>query len=531
VTVTPGESTDDPSDDNITHVNGGSGNPNGYDIQNGVIIAIGDNVQIWLTPNSPDGTIHGDHIPQCSDPSQIHYYDSNGNVNGSSSDHTDIFVVGDHTGGYYQQGDWAYDHYEFRPMNNITGNQGVPEGDAGKDYLFVPGDGSDYSVSGVDHPNNHQNNTIDNIQITDGNGSHLIGNANGMEGIVFGDGPSPTLGGDTDITTSITLNVDVDLQSSNSNDHLTLITFSGLPEGAQFSGDYTSVTYDLAHGTYTLTFDENTTHYDGQISVELPEGQHELGDITMEVDSTASDQHDTDFSFNGDEGGQFESGTDTPTSDEHPADSDTAQDDTLNTDHTTDSDQHPPVDTAEDHPTDDNSISTTDTGSDESSTAHDETGTTVDGSNNTTLLVDSEELHLGPVDAGVSTTVSQTEAVDASLNNLLGTDQGSQVADSSTETADHDVPPAENDSTAPSVSQDEPVNFSDIIQDDDSHQDLESLIKAATPNTDPAGSDADAGDTAPVGPPGEGGDDSDGGDGSQDAMDNLIAKPDTDSDS
>jgi hypothetical protein len=43
VTITPGGKTTDTSDNTITHINGGSGNPNGYDIQNGVIVAIGSN--------------------------------------------------------------------------------------------------------------------------------------------------------------------------------------------------------------------------------------------------------------------------------------------------------------------------------------------------------------------------------------------------------------------------------------------------------------------------------------------------------
>jgi hypothetical protein len=552
VGVTPGSQSEEASDNNVMHVNGGSEAPNGYDVQNGVIIAIGDNVQIWLTPDSPDGAIKGDQVPEHSNPDQIHYYDSHGNVNGSSAGHTDIFVVGDHTGGYYQQGDWSNDHYDFRPVHNISGNQGTAGGSAGKDYIFVNGDSANYNVTGVDHTANHQNNAFDNLQITNSeNGSHLIGHANGIEGVIFGDGPSSSMGGSTEVTHSVTLNVDVDLESSDSNDHLTSLTLNGLPEGAHFSGEYTDVSYDGDKGSYTLTFDDHATHYDGQISVELPEGQHDIGDISMEVNSTASEHHDTDFSFNGEEGGQFVSGTDTTGSDDHPADdaadsahieaTSAAVDDLSHADagdtHADSNDAH--TDTGDTH------ADAGDTHADAEATADTDT-TAADDNASAPLLIDSSEISLdfGGSEEAEAHDAQSVSTMDAgSLNNLLG-DDGEQAENDTNGTAAHATQPDNSsasgdgsdsashdssDSASPGLDQDQPINFSDIILDGDEHQDLASLIQGDSAPATPVDPTEDTDHPAPVAPPGEGGDDAGSGDGgSHDDMDNLIAKPDSD---
>jgi uncharacterized protein RhaS with RHS repeats len=69
------------------------------------------------------------------------------------------------------------------------------------------------------------------------------------------------------------------------------------------SGNYTDVTYDAVNKVYVLTFASDTTHYSGQVSVELPDGKSTLGDITLDVDSTASDQLEHHFTFDGEEAG------------------------------------------------------------------------------------------------------------------------------------------------------------------------------------------------------------------------------------
>ncbi|QMI05781.1 hypothetical protein [Citrobacter sp. RHB25-C09] len=552
VDASSGGNAGDGSDNTVMHINGGSDDPNGYDVQNGVIIAIGDNVQIWLTPDSPDGTIRGDHVPESSNPNQIHYYDSNGNVNASSGQHTDIFVVGEHTGGYYQQGDWANDHYDFRPINNITGNQGVPEGSAGKDYIFVTGDSSNYNVSGVDHPDNHQNNSIDNLQITHSeNGSHPIGNANGIEGVVFGDGPSPPLGGATDVTHDATLDLDIHLQSGDSSDHLTSITLTGLPEGAHFSGEYTDVSYDSDHGSYTLTFDDQTTHYEGQVSVELPEGQQSIGDVSLEVNSTTSEHHDTDFSFNAEDGAHFESGTGTDNSDDHPAD------DASDTDHA-----EAGSETADDHPQDDaqpdqqtDADNTTAQNVDTGSTEH-EADSAADGGDHELSLLDTEDIYMdfGAL-AGDDAEAHDSDGggggggggkghgheQDHGQGNAYAYGHDKDHGQSDDHRSDHDQSGNQGksdiaqqghdadhaDQSAHSLDQEQPLNFSDIIHDSDEHQDLASLIQGESPPAvpvDPKDGPEPHGHGAPV----EGADDAGHGGGGHDDMDNLIAKPDSD---
>jgi hypothetical protein len=79
---------------------------------------------------------------------------------------------------------------------------------------------------------------------------------------------------------TVTLNLDINLESSDSNDHLNSITVGGIPEHATFSGNYTDVAYDAINKVYVLTFASDTTHYSGQVSVELPDGKSTLGDIT-----------------------------------------------------------------------------------------------------------------------------------------------------------------------------------------------------------------------------------------------------------
>lgn len=464
---------------------------------------------------------------------------------------------------------------------SITGNQGVPEGDAGKDYIFVSGDSSNYNVSGVDHPQNHQNNTVDNVQITNNTtGSHPIGNANGIEGIVFGDGPSSLLGGSTDVSHSVTLNVDIDLASSDSSDHLTSVTLSGIPEGAQFTGDHTSVTWDPDHGSYTLTFDDNTTHYEGQVSVALPEGQNAVGDITMEVNSTASDHHDTEFHFNGEEGGQFVSGAEPETTSDHAADDtgDTAHVDatSVEIDHTADASHVDATSTETSSTSDAPQVDATSQAADDAShdstqaesisaTAQDadadnthDADTATDHSAQDLSLLDTEDIFMDFDHAGGAESHSQDDNDhgrghayghenepggghayghenepghgrdnDHQADNAKQGGHGeSDATDKSHDTADHD----NGDRADHTLNQEQPINFSDILHDGDEHQDLANLIQgpsAPAVPVDPKDPDHHGHGAPPV----EGQEDAGHGAGGHDDMDNLIAKPDTDANS
>jgi hypothetical protein len=475
VTVTPGSKTADTSDNTVTHINGGSGNPNGYDVQNGVIVAIGSNVHVWLTPDSPDGAIKGDFVPTAASASQIHYYTSSGNANtdDSGKGHTDIFVVGAHTGGYYQQSDWPNTKYNFVSLKGITGNGGVTEGDVGKDYIFVQGNSADYTVTGVPHPQNHQNNDIDNLQITNKDGSHPYENANHIEGVVFGNGPSSTHGGSTDVSYKVTLNLDVNIESSDSNDHLNTVTFNGIPENATFTGNYVNVSYDAANKVYVMTFDSHTTHYSGQVSVDLPDGKSTLGDITLDVDTTASEHHDTHFDFDGEEGGQHVSDShshDASTADYHP--------DAVDESHTTDS--H----IAEDNPVDtDNEARTLSSNESESDkltlassaveeTSASETDHSVTTEAHSASLIDESSLMLSPqgADNALGSAETPTTTADNAVNPLSG-DEHTDMA--STEPAT----PTTESALSTSAGHDDTLNFSDIIHDEE-HNDLSSLIQA-----------------------------------------------------
>ena len=510
VTVTPGTKTVDTSDDTVTQINGGSGNPNGYDIQNGVIVAIGSNVHVWLTPDSPDGKIKGDVVPKSASPDQIHYYTSSGNANAgdSSKGHTDIFVVGDHTGGYYQQSDWSNDRYDFKPLNGITGNQGLPESDVGKDYIFVQGNEKDYTVTGVDHPQNHQNNDIDNLHVYEkGTWNGPFQNANGIEGVVFGSGPSSTHGGSTDVSYKVTLNLDVNLESSDSSDHLNTVTFGGIPENATFSGNYVNVSYDAVNKVYVMTFDSDTTHYSGQVSVGLPDGKSTLGNITLDVDSTASDQHDTHFDFDGQAGGQYvsdsDSHSDVNTTDSHV---DATEHSLMTASHIVD-DGHTDSDSEARTVESDKLTLASTTADDSASSDTDHNVTTQESS---ASLIDDSHLMLSPEPA--DNAQGQAETPTASADNASSALSGDEHNETALTTAG-----TQSDSTG----HEEPLNFSDIIHDEE-HNDLSSLIQAG-----PQNETAD-GPTEIEHVPAEGGTtaDADGyAAGHEAMMESLIAKP------
>ncbi len=443
-----------------------------------MIVAIGSNVHVWLTPDSPDGKIQGDFVPKADSPDQIHYYNSQGNANANNDGktHTDIFVVGDHTGGYYQQGDWPQDRYEFRPINGITGNQGLPHSDEGKDYIFVQGNEADYTVTGVDHPQNNKNNDIDNLHVVDNEtGKSPFQNANGIEGVIFGDGPSSSHGGDTTVTTTATLNLDINLESSANSDHLTSLSLGGIPENATFTGNYTSVSYDAENKVYHLTFDNDTSHFIGQVSVELPDGKSDFGEITLEVGSTADDQHETDFTVDGKEGGTFvseshggEEHADDAVDDEHP----------LMASHSIE-ESHADHDVEES----DKQIHTS----------------SLEADNHAASLIDDDNLLL-------STTAEHNETPTASADHALPGDDQSE---------------AFTTLQSASPGQDEQLNFSDLIHDE-GHNDLSTLIQAG-PQSGAADGQAEIEHV-----PAEGGEiaGTDGYDAGNDAMlDNLIAKP------
>jgi hypothetical protein len=160
----------------ITQVNGGSGAAEGFDIQDGKIVAIGSNVRVWLSD--------GDTVPNSADSANqiTHYHD--GNVN-SDGKYADIYVV--HDGSGYTNGNA---HQGLNAINGMT--QSVDSGHKG--YIFLQ-DGSEADYKCSPGPNNNANsnvNTLENVSITGTHndadqGLHLQG-VNHIEGVIFGDG-------------------------------------------------------------------------------------------------------------------------------------------------------------------------------------------------------------------------------------------------------------------------------------------------------------------------------------------------------
>ncbi len=438
---------------------------------------------MWLTPTSPDGKIAGDSVPAHDNASQIKYYDqsSNANTDDTAKGYSDIFVVSGHTGGYYQQGDWQPSQAQFRDLKGITGNGGVAQGDAGKDYIFVSGNSENYNVSYSSNNNaSTQNNTYDGLKITDKTtGKGLYENANHIEGVIFGNGTTSSSGTTTTTVTTntvqhITVDIHLALASDITDAHLTQITLTGIPEGATFTGNHSAVSWD--NGVYTLTLNGST--FDGQLTVDLPEGQSKLGDITLSVDSTVADQHQTEFTINGENGTHYDNSDSAVTTDEHHSDAAA---------HTLIMSHEDSADTSNDHTdaheqTDDHSHQA-DTQSDSHEATQNEP-VTAEEDHQTAGLIDDSELHLSQEPTSITVAEADTHPAtpeDTSLSNLLDDshdDHATTPEHAQTATDDH----AEADHAVASIlAADDPIQLSDVVSDADDGKDLTSLIPTIEP--------------------------------------------------
>ena len=257
------------SSSDIIQVNGGSGSPDGFDVQDGKIIKIGDNVRVWLT--------EGDTVPEAASADQIQYY-TQGNVGGDSS-YADIFVVHSQSGYFYRQSDWTEDQKQLRHLDSVHGNSMSAVGGE-KDYIFVQQeDGYSYTVNNSTNNNNDSNvNTMDGVTVhysgPDGSGS-LIGQvSNQLEGVIFGNGQTAYLADSHDTTfntvhaatgteVSYAVSVSAAVTDTDGSEYLGNLVLDGIPAGAVVAVDGTLPT-GLAlvqNGeTWELRWDAGTDH-------------------------------------------------------------------------------------------------------------------------------------------------------------------------------------------------------------------------------------------------------------------------------
>ena len=162
----------DASTSPITQVNGGSGVPGGFDVQDGKIVKIGDGVRIWLS--------EGDKAPEIVGHAEVVRY-SNTDPHGST-DYADVFVV--HSGsGYWQDNHW-------QPLHAVDGNRAA-EGTTSPDYIFVQKEsGATYTVTpGTNNGFDSNVNTYESVRLQIKGGTttlDLQGN-NHIEGVIYGD--------------------------------------------------------------------------------------------------------------------------------------------------------------------------------------------------------------------------------------------------------------------------------------------------------------------------------------------------------
>lgn len=282
--------TDPESDNRVIKYNGGSEDPSGlgFDVKDGNIVAIGKNVRVWITEDSSD------FKPKCEDPNtQIKNYDSGNAVQKADGDnYSDIFVVNENSGSYDKSGN-------FISLNNIQGdNKGKYN-----DYIFVSGEGKNYSTTGNEN-SGHDENKYNGIEVKTASGVTIVHSTH-LGGAIFADGPSQYFYGDVEFPPGkiiTTLTIDIALNSTNAEEYLTKITLTGIPEDAHFNIDGVKCSYE--NGVYTLTFKEGMTSCKGEITITLPDNQQSLESINMQIDTS---EHDYKTAFNGNEGCNFDS--------------------------------------------------------------------------------------------------------------------------------------------------------------------------------------------------------------------------------
>ena len=286
-----------PTTPSYIKVNGGSEN-GGFDVQDGKIVRIGDNVRIWLS--------EGDTVPEIVGNGVVAYY-GQGNTNGTSSQYTDLFVVHDGSG-YYQDGSW-------RSLNAVTGNSGTEASGTRPDYIFVEGTTADGYTTYVGPNNNAATNvnTYDSVTITY-QGNTLISGANHLDGIIYGDGSYIAADKQDFKEESVAeqagyqqheLTVSAALTDLDGSEQLSGITLTGIPEGSVLTDHINNVTVTVgADGVYLIT---NAQHLDtlaGTITIQTPVDAGKF-DIIAQATSTEVANYDSSTGYSSQEVEQF----------------------------------------------------------------------------------------------------------------------------------------------------------------------------------------------------------------------------------
>ncbi len=300
LSITSGNTT--PTTTEIIRVNGGSGKPGGFDVQDGKIVKIGSGVRVWLT--------EGDSVPASANPdAQIKYYkQGNNSSEGSDVNYADIFIVHSKSGWFYRQSDWTESQKQYNQLDSVHGNSTAQSSNPGKDYIFVQKEeGFTYQVENSTNNRNNNFNTLDGVKVSysDGNGNSkaLIGQAsNQLEGVILSDG-STYLGKNSENTAQVekvpgnpgyqehTIDVSAALTDTDGSEALSDITLSGLPKGTQIlSGGKVIATigddgiYKIpnAHGDQTLS---------SKLTINVPV---DAGKFTVVADATSTETSNGD---------------------------------------------------------------------------------------------------------------------------------------------------------------------------------------------------------------------------------------------
>ena len=258
----------------VTEINGGHENPNGYDVdENGKIIAIGQNVTLWITKGDIEAHRVSDSIPK----DQIKYY-SNGNPSGDES-HSDVFLLHQNSG-YLQDG-------EFRGMNSITGNTTSASGQYGdaRDTIYVQDDGKGWGADKGPANVNGNINYVDNVSVTIGDKT-IVQGSNHISDVTSSEGGS---GWDPNAPISHTswhyeLSLDASIAGGGGKDQITSITLSGLPKGSiEFNGKPYSVD---ANGHVVIDVDDSV---DLSAKITINTGNSlNLGDIKVDITTSVN---------------------------------------------------------------------------------------------------------------------------------------------------------------------------------------------------------------------------------------------------